>query len=307
MREIGDLRDIGPIPAIAVIVNCSTKLVTTLALASVLRRTRLPVLVIDCESTDGSRGHFAALAPRLERDFLWLPMPLARHGVTLDAVFDAMPAREVLLVDSDLEILDGRVVEAMAAALASAPDAYGAGFLHRRAWLAAQHGVRDRIGRYAERMWIPLVLLRTQAVRRARAGGASFAQRRDFAEFPGHPLLSRWAGMRLWIPGLRDLLPPRHAAGGDPAAPAFVEHDTGALVHAELLAEGLRFAALDESLWGDVHHFHGVTRSGLARRIDRFARRWRVITGATGTAQDAVGAMVRERLRSEYGLAVQPG
>ena len=303
MREIESLLDIGPIPALAIIVNCGTKLVTTLALASVLRRTHLPVLVIDCESTDGSRDHFVALSPRLERDFLWLPMPLARHGVTLDAVFDAMPAEAVLLVDSDLEILDARVVDAMAAALADAPEAYGAGFLHRETWLSAQHGVRDHVGRYAERMWIPLTLLRTQAIRRARTRGASFAQRRDFVEFPGHPALSRLLGWRLWIPGVRDVFPPRHHADeGIPPTPAFVEHDTGALLHAELLAAGQHFAALDESLWGDVHHYHGVTRSGLARRIDRLARRLRVVTGAPGTAQDSVGTSIRERLRGEYGL-----
>ena len=37
-----------------VIINCSTKELTALALVSALRHGGLPVTVIDCESTDGS-------------------------------------------------------------------------------------------------------------------------------------------------------------------------------------------------------------------------------------------------------------
>ena len=49
-----------PLDAEAVIINCSTREQTTLALVSALRHARLPVTVIDCESTDGSYPFFAA-------------------------------------------------------------------------------------------------------------------------------------------------------------------------------------------------------------------------------------------------------
>jgi hypothetical protein len=48
----------------AVIINCSTKEQTTLALVSALQHGRLPVTVIDCQSTERQQRVFrAASAP----------------------------------------------------------------------------------------------------------------------------------------------------------------------------------------------------------------------------------------------------
>ena len=46
---------------LAVIINVNTKLVTTLALLSVIKYASMPVLLIDCESNDGSLEHFISL------------------------------------------------------------------------------------------------------------------------------------------------------------------------------------------------------------------------------------------------------
>ena len=69
----------------AIIINCSTKEQTTLALVSALRHARLPVTVIDCESTDGSLAFFRRLRDRLPFDLA--EMPLRRHGDSLDRLF----------------------------------------------------------------------------------------------------------------------------------------------------------------------------------------------------------------------------
>lgn len=55
---IQSLSDLAPEPERAIIINVNTKLVTTLALLSTIRHAGMPVLLIDCESTDGSLRHF---------------------------------------------------------------------------------------------------------------------------------------------------------------------------------------------------------------------------------------------------------
>ena len=89
----------------AVIINCGTKWVTTLALLSALRHAAMPVLLIDCESCDGSRAHFETLAQQNELSFHFLAWPLRPHPQALDELFANIPATKVLLVDSDVEIL----------------------------------------------------------------------------------------------------------------------------------------------------------------------------------------------------------
>jgi hypothetical protein len=296
LRSVASLAELPPQPALSVIINCGTKWVTSLALAAARANTEWPVLLIDCESRDGSREHFASLSKRHGLDFYWLDWPLRRHGMALDALFRDVPAERVLLVDSDLEILEKHLVEAMDGALRAREMNYGAGFLHRAQWMGAAHGLPDRVALYAERMWIPLVLLRTAAVRQALARGTSFAQQRMFLEWPGHPTLSRWLGYRHWIPGLRGLARGNARDPGDPP-PRIVEYDTGARMHAALLDEGYAFAALDEGRWGDVRHYHGASRSRLTARLRDAARRL-----GTRRAKPDAGDDARARLKTRYGI-----
>lgn len=301
MRALASLADLPWQPAVSVIINCGTKWVTSLALAAARANTGWPLLLIDCESRDGSREHFARLSQRHGLDFYWLDWPLRRHGAALDALFQGIPAELVLLIDSDLEILDRRVVAAMADALRAREDAYGAGFLHRAQWLGAAHGLPDRVARYAERMWIPLVLLRTAPVRQALAEGASFAQQRAFLECSGRPVLSRWLGYRHWIPGLRRLARGNPRDQGDPP-PRIVEYDTGARMHASLQRNGYRFAALDEDLWGDVRHYHGASRSRLTTALRKAVRSFASHGLRTSREQPEAGADARARLQTLYGI-----
>jgi hypothetical protein len=247
-----------------VIINCSTREFTTLALVSALRHGGLPVTVIDCESTDGSFEFFRRLQRKLP--FKLAQLPLRRHGATLDRMFREARCDSLLLLDSDAEILDAQLVPRMLAALR--PGAYGSGFLHAGEWLAADQGVGPEQGYYAERMWIPCVLLDVASIREALHAGESFRQRIVGNELPQWPWLARWLPLRFRVPGLRRLRldalrPLRRDYRG--RKPHFLYFDTGALLHEFLVARrGLAFADLGAEWWPTaVAHYHGVTRRQL--------------------------------------------
>jgi hypothetical protein len=275
----------------AVIINCSTREQTTLALASVLRHAALPVAVIDCESTDGSYPFFQRLQERLP--FRLARMPLRAHGATLDRIFRNTGREALLLVDSDAEILRDDLLPLMTAALG--PAAYGSGFLHRGQWLGTNHLVEGNIGYYAPRMWIPCVLLKVAPVRAALAAGASFRDRVLCNEVPQLPALSRLLYLRFRVPWLRSvaldaLRGLRRTHFG--AQPHYVYYDTGALLHERIAgAQRLEFAALPDALWPEaVAHYHGVTRRRLRRRMRNAA-------DLDQTRRDALA-----RLDAVYGL-----
>ena len=58
---INNLSDLPRSRERAVIINVGTKIVSPLALLSTLRYAGMPVLLIDCESKDGSLDHFIKL------------------------------------------------------------------------------------------------------------------------------------------------------------------------------------------------------------------------------------------------------
>jgi glycosyltransferase involved in cell wall biosynthesis len=275
-----------------IIINCSTKELTALALVSALRHGRLPVSVIDCESTDGSVELFRQLQSTF--DFRLEALPLARHGVTLDRIFRATTRDTLLLLDSDAEILDPQLVPRMLAALG--PGTYGSGFLHAGEWLAAAHGRGQQRGYYAPRMWIPCVMLDVASVRTALDAGASFRQRVIGNEIPRVPWLSHLLYLRHFVPGLRrlslDFLRPlrdEHHGG----RPHYVYRDTGADLHQILLQRGLAFADLGADWWPSaVAHYHGVTRRRLRRRMRNAAD------------VDVSRANALERLRAVHGVAL---
>jgi hypothetical protein len=309
MHAVADLRELAFAPSRTVIINCGTRLATSLALASAHANTDTAILLIDCESRDDSRAWFARLADRHRLRFDWLEWPLRSHPATLDALFRHVAAETVLLMDSDLELRERRVYDAMSSALAGDPHAYGAGFLHAPQWLGAANGLPPFTGYYAPRMWIPCTLLRTTLVRDAIERGASFSARRIHYEIPGFPTLSRLAGYRFRVRGLRSLRLPRMPGAAGMAAPdidgrqpRFLEYDTGAALHARLLAEGSRFAALPNSLWGDVAHYHGMTRATLAGTLRRAARRLPLIETGDSVEPARAGGAIRSRLRNAYSI-----
>ena len=277
----------------AIIINCSTKEQSALALVSTLRHAKLPVTLVDCESTDGSREFFRALQRRLA--FRLVAMPLARHGTTLDRIFRTSDRERLLLVDSDAEILRDDLVPAMQARLDG--GAYGSGFVHRGQWLGTNHLVAGNIGYYAPRMWIPCVMLAVAPVRRALDAGASFRARVVCNEVPQLPPLARLLYWRFRVPGLRRLAleslePLRRTHFG--VRPHYVYYDTGASLHERLTVhDRLEYADLGEERWPlAVRHAHGVTR----RRLKRFMRN---AADIEATRRDAV-----ERIEKIYGVAV---
>lgn len=301
MREIRSLAELPSYPRIACIINCGTRWVTSLAAVSVLKCTDFPLLVIDCESKDDSKWHLKDLSVRYGLQFYCLQWPLRRHGVTLDALFREIPVPNVLLVDSDVEIKNRLVVEVITTALQSDTDAYGAGFLHQHAWMGSDHGLPDKIGWYAERMWIPLVLLRTHIVRSALQSGVSFAQSRSFIEFIGRPWISRWLAYRFWLPGIRHLRPRLPYMDQEPR-PALIEYDTGALMHEWLTRTGHRFVGVDPNLWGDVRHFHGVSRARNPMPMRALLEALGLLKTRNQSGELDAIAEVRRRLSTVYGV-----
>ncbi len=309
MQVVAKLGDVPFTERRAVIINCGTKWVTSLALVSALANTDCPVLVIDCESRDGSRAHFEWLAHNYALHFHWLTWPVRSHPAALNALFCEIRSNIVLLVDSDLEIRNDRVFRAMKTALAENEDAYGAGFVHGPEWMGPEHGLPPYCGYYAERMWIPFVLLRTELVRNALQTGFSFEARRPFLEIPNMPKLSRLIGYRYRVRGLCRLRLPtsRHRGGTEPSEfegrrPAFVEYDTGADLHRGLQSSGHRFVRLPDERWADVYHHHGVTRANVAGFVRRAGKRLRLTPTSTETQQRPVLADIKARLTEIYGI-----
>ena len=92
---------------LAVIINVETKYVSSLALLSAVRHINLPVLLIDCESQDGSFNWFCSL--QRKHPFRLITAPRRPHGAVLDWIFQTVEA-------------DGIIRETLAA---------GASFMHR--------------------------------------------------------------------------------------------------------------------------------------------------------------------------------
>jgi glycosyltransferase involved in cell wall biosynthesis len=274
-----------------VIINCSTRELTALALVSALRHGGLPVTVIDCDSTDGSVEFFRRLQQQLP--FNLSQLPLRKHGVTLDRIFSETARDALLLLDSDAELLDPELVPAMLSALT--PGTYGSGFLHRGEWLsAAQHGGEHK-GYYAERMWIPCVMLDAGTVAEALTAGQSFRQRVIGNEMPRYPWLSKLLWQRFRVPGLRRIGLERLGAQRREyrgLKPHYIYCDTGAELHEYFTHQrGLRFADLGAAWWPTaVAHYHGITRRKL--------RWWMRNAADAGASREKAVA----RIASHYGV-----
>jgi glycosyltransferase involved in cell wall biosynthesis len=275
----------------AVIINVSTKLVTTLALMSALKYANMPILVIDCESTDGSVQHFTKLMKRYQFDLL--SAPLQNHGYTLDWLFLNVPAQKVLLIDSDLEIIKPGIIELMRT-LIEHRRAFGSGVVHPGSWMTA-HNMPHAF--YEERMWIPLTLLNVQIVRMALQHGQSFLPGSVFNDFPPSEFISRLLVKRFRIPVARNLklswlnMFKRDFHG---IKPSFVQYDTGAALYHYLKTQQ-QYEFMGLPLWlGQRYttHFHGLTRLLLNKR------------DTNGVKLDSIVEQVTRRLWDAYGISV---
>jgi hypothetical protein len=291
---IQQLSDLAPAPKRAVIVNVNTKWVTTLALLSTLRHAKMPILVIDCQSQDGSWGHFQGMMQ--EHGFDLLRAPLRLHGIALDWLFREIPAEHVLLVDSDAEILGRTILDIIEQDLDN-PRVFGGGFIHGPEWMTElQTGIAlPRAALYQERMWIPLAMLNVAKVREALAAGRSFAARMIYNDLACLPSVAQWLYGRFRHPRwsrsrLKFLDPFRRTYYG--AKPSYVFCDTGADVFQYLRYErDYLYVGLPAAVHPRyVSHFHGVTR----RVLDKQER--------NATAPDEAMPTILARLRDAYGV-----
>jgi hypothetical protein len=294
--RVVQLRDIGELAESrqrAIIINVSTRLPTTLALLSALRHAGMPVLLVDCESKDDSLATFRSLLAT--HDFDLLSAPLKPHGRTLDWLFAHVRAEQVLLVDSDLELL-GPDILAFMRQFIDDPRTFGCGFIDGPGFLVAEQGFLHN-AYYAERPWIPLAMFKTALVREALAEGCSFVDKVVFNDFVSRGLLTKvMRRARQSLPVLQRLgvdVPGALRTAHNGWRPEIVYYDTGAEVYQHLrFKKELLFVGIPAHFAGRyTTHFSGVSRH--------------VVQGG-GTAIDRIAATVIERLRTGYGVDAAP-
>ncbi len=277
-------------PEQAIIINVGTKEVSTLALVSAVRYAAMPILLIDCESDDGSFQHFNKLQSQLNFDLL--AAPLRRHSGALDWIFSEIRSEKVLLIDSDIEILNDDIFVFMRRFIDS-ENVFGCGFIEGPNWMSGQQGFM-RHGLFEERMWIPLTMLKVSMIRAALGNGQSFAERQVFNDFSPSRFVSRvMASIRYRIPALQakqfrvlDAFKESHHG----LKPWLVWYDTGAQLYRHLkYVEGHQFVGLPAELHDRYAiHFSGVTNNRLNPGR------------ALGTPIEETNAYVRARLKDEY-------
>lgn len=294
---IKTIEDLGPMPELAVIINCSTRNVSTLALLAALRYAQMPVVLIDCESTDGSYEHFLDLSNKY--DFHLLQAPLLPHGKALDKLFQNVLVDKVLLIDSDLEILSSEIIDFMRKYIEH-PACFGAGFVQDLISMDAPKLSLYDGAYYQERPWIPLTMLKTSEIRRALSAGQSFAAvtiynecgpfqglGRRFAEARvDHPILTKLGRLSARILGqsFHGMKPP------------LLYFDTGARIQIYLkYIKERSFVGLPMRYHDRFcTHFDGMTRDEMGQ------------TSRTRATRKDIDSKVRERLCNLYSLEIGP-
>lgn len=216
----------------AIIINCGTKELSTLALMSALRYADMPILLIDCESNDGSLEHFSALTK--DYDFDLLSAPLQGHGITLDWLFKKIKAKKTLLIDSDLEILNHSIIGFIKDYIDD-ERIFGCGFVHGPLWMDSSSltGTLYDGAYYQERPWIPLTFLKTSHISAALDAGYSFKGGFIYNDFNLSNKFSRTiAELRLKLPAFKKFkLPSLFRDSYNGSKPSLVYCDTGAAIY----------------------------------------------------------------------------
>lgn len=154
----------------AVIINHNSKAVASLSLLSTIKYSNLKVLLIDCESDDGSLEHFKKLMAIYNFDLVSAPFNL--HGTTLDWIFRNINSEFALLVDSDIEILNSQIFSFIKE-YKDGEKIFGIGFTDGPFIIKNRKDILYN-GMFMERMWIPFVYLNVPMVKNAIEEGKTF-------------------------------------------------------------------------------------------------------------------------------------
>ena len=287
LNSLGDLRST---EEHLVIINVNTKLLTTLSLLSALKHAEMPVLIIDCQSTDGSYKYFSNLMKTFDFDII--SAPLIRHGAILDWLFTHLPSKKVLIMHSDVELLNSEILGVMRRFIDD-EKTFGCGFVEGPGRMSDDIHPPD--GYFEERFWDPIVMLKTSMVQEAMREGCSFVAKTFFNDFGPSQFISRMLRIRYHLPIFRKL----RLSGLNPFKrsfhgykPSYVVLDTGAEVYQYLKHQkGYLFVGFPAYFGARyVAHFQGVTRL-LLNPKDRL-----------GTSLDSIEDTILKRLKETYGF-----
>jgi hypothetical protein len=284
IKEISNLKRI---KQRCIIINYNTKKVTFLSLLSAIRYTKVPILLIDCKSNDGSFEFFSSLQDRYNFDLISLP--LNSHGSTLDFIFSTLNDEEILLLDSDLEILDTMIIEYLNRHI-NYPRIFGSGFLDGPGILSNEifknSGLQNAF--YFERPFMPIVLFKVNFIKEALEAGISFNTitiKNGMGLIPGF-LTKNSRQLRIISESLR-LFRKRYFT----LYPSKIFYDTGAKIYEYLRYNKFNFFVnLPQPCHSEyVTHYWGVTRNTIDPE-DKL----------TGQFVQNLDIIVSERLKKEY-------
>lgn len=250
---VQNLSDLSVVKRRAVIINYNTKHVTLLSLLSTLRYTAAPVLLIDCESTDGSYSFFESLLCKYPFDLI--RAPLRKHGLTLDWLFSNIKDEEILLIDSDVEVLNNEIFSFLDKHILD-DKIFGGGFLDGTGFLKQSNTL------YFERPYMPFALFKVKYVLEALNAGRSFADvmvRNEYGQ-----LSTKFTRVIRKIFEIFHAKPPQFFREKYFISyPEKVYYDTGAKIYEYLRFERfLFFLNLPETCHSKyMTHFWGVTRN----------------------------------------------
>ena len=252
----------------AIIINVGTRFVTTLALLSTLKYSGMPVLLIDCPLNKNNSSDFNYFEFLMKNEkFDLISLPLKNHGETLDFVFQNINADYVLLVDSDLEILNDNIVPMMKKYI-NKSNIFGSGFIHGPWWIKETEWEEPRSGFYQERIWMPFTFLDVKKIREALWVNVSFNSRLFYNLIPSNQYISRKLLYR--VPFLKrsnfsffNFLKKTY----HDRKPFLVLYDTGADIYQYLrYQKSYFFVGIDVNTEVEtdyVHHYSGITRKLL--------------------------------------------
>jgi hypothetical protein len=244
----------------AIIINYNTRNVTFLSLLAALRYADVPILLIDCESSDGSFDFFNTVMQKYKFDLL--STKLNSHGLTLDWIFSKIRDEQILLIDSDLEIVDKKIIDFLNEYI-DYPEIFGCSFLVGPKLMtdAVVSGTDFENALLYERPFMPIALFKVSFIKEALDAGRSFAAIMIDNEYAAIPLkLTKITRKLSQIIKLDSPLYFRKRYFS--SYPKRVYYDTGAKIYEYLRHQRfLSFASLPRpSVERYVNHFHGATR-----------------------------------------------